>query len=190
MAESYKQARGIPALDKNYLLKSQREFIRRREGCAKTNDVAQCILSATTGRRAELDEMIEAFWPKAVGGGNVRSLTGKFEYRIGYSGGVIEIKERPGGVLSLDYDSEHSGHTCNFTDLTVSKREAENYVAKSQPVPFYNDEYDIEMKISFFDNGVLLSKKSNRRSQKEFDHMGFCGMRGAVYDNGLYVKIK
>ncbi|MDR2386449.1 MAG: hypothetical protein LBE80_02550, partial [Deltaproteobacteria bacterium] len=121
---AYKQAINTPGIDKNYVTKSQRQFIMRREGCAVRSDLNLCIGHETSARIDELTAMVQPFLPKGQGQGQVSSLTGRFLYRAGAYEGDITITELPGSLLSLDYGSIYSDQTCSAVNLTIPKSEA------------------------------------------------------------------
>lgn len=190
LAKAYKEATNTPGLDKDYLLKTQREFIKSREGCARRADLYNCVEAETRGRTGELAAMMAPFMPTAQGQGNVRALTGQYVFSSDATEGVITVSELPGGVLSLEYESYHEGFSCLVENLTISRREAEQYVANNRPVPFYLPDEDFEIKITYADNGVQLDQYLRRNDPQDSSVVPFCGANGFIFDNTFYAKTK
>jgi uncharacterized protein YecT (DUF1311 family) len=190
MADSYKQALNTPGLDPNYVKKTQRDFIKAREGCARSSDLSTCVSDATAERIVTLEGLIEPFLPRPQGPGDARFLTGKYAYNLGSLNGEITVTQLPGDVLSLDYGSDNAGYSCAVENLTIPRSEAERYVANNSPVPFYGAADDFEIKITYFGNGIQFNEYSRRNNPEDDSTIGFCGMRGIIYDGAFYAKVK
>jgi hypothetical protein len=132
--------------------------------------------------------MLEPFAPKPTGRGDPGYLTGRFAYDMAPMGGLIEISEGSAGVLTLDYSSNNLDYSCQVENLTISRNEAERYVAKGLPVPFYSAEENVIIKLAYFENGVVFTDFTSANNAEEINHSQFCGIRAYIITEEFYLK--
>ncbi|MDR2386448.1 MAG: hypothetical protein LBE80_02545 [Deltaproteobacteria bacterium] len=190
MATTYEHAIVTPGIDKNYLLKNQREIIKKREACAKSSELVQCVLDITSSRRVELEDMIESFSPKPEGRTNVRVLTGSYKYNVATKVGIILIVEKPGDILTFYYESFHPVHKCSIDDLTIPRSVAEQNALKGLPVRFYNKENDLEVELSYYQNGIQFNNLSRRYKTEDLYNLELCNNKWTIFTNKFYEKFK